>query len=287
MSSKFWRICLYAVSAACGLALSCGSAGAADDSGDPTPAATLSITVASDATETVNADHPIRWQVASIHNFTTIVDEGTSDTSAASTVELALDPGTYFVRAFIDADDDGTLSAGDTFAIHGLVGNSQRIFHPNPIVLADGEEYPVSLAPGVNEKTEDIDDIPPNFGVLYIFFEYAGTSYTVDADHRMYMGISSNSNLSSWTLGINITLNGEKVYAYLSAGDWYAGGFLDAGGNVTDLEAPEFSPGDPIELYDDVVYDFVNAGAIMTVNAGEYTDSYHLELDDDHTAPPT
>jgi hypothetical protein len=85
-----------------------------DQPTDPTPTETtppvpakITLTLESDSTETVDATHPIRWEVSTIHNFSSIVKTGTQHTADPTTIDIEVAAGSYFVRAYIDNDNNG------------------------------------------------------------------------------------------------------------------------------------------------------------------------------------
>lgn len=259
------------------LALACDQA--TTPPADPPPATTaIRLTLQSDGTETVDATHPIRWEISTISNFSTIAKSGTVSTASATTFDVAVDAGGYFVRAYIDKDNNGSLSYGDTFSINGLPGDTQLIYFPYKTTVAAGETKSVSLSPGVGEATENNSDIPNNFGTIYFTLSYTGTG-TVDTSHWLYLGVGTNPNLTTRFMGFSIHRNGEKVYAIVPAGTWYAGGFFDIDG---DAVRPDGMPdsGDPTEIYDNIVYNGTNTGSPITVTAGAQTDVVPVEFDD-------
>jgi hypothetical protein len=152
------------------------------------------------------------------------------------------------------------------------------VYSPKKIIIAEGQIKSVTLRPGVNEIPENNSAIPENFGTIYFFFNYTGSG-TVDSTHRLNLGIGQNATMTATFMGISLQANGEKIYAIVPAGTWYAGGFFDADGDaISGDEMPD--TGDPTELYDNVVYNGSNLGTPITVVAGEYTAMVDFELDD-------
>jgi len=243
----------------------------------PPTAPALRLTLQSDSTETVDATHPIRWEISTAADFSGIVKSGSVSTKSAPAFDVTVEAGSYFVRAYIDADNNESLSYGDTFSIYGLIGSTQLIYHPYKVTVAAGETKSISLSPGVGEETENNSDIPDNFGTIYFTLSYSGTG-NVDSTHWLYLGVGQNATLTTQFMGFSIQENGEKVYAIVPAGTWYAGGFFDIDG---DAVAPNGLPdsGDPTELYDGIAYNGSNTGTPITVTAGTQTTEKALIFD--------
>jgi len=256
------------------------SLSACDQPNDPTPPETtiISLILQSDNTETVDATHPIRWEISTTYNFTDIVETGTVTTIDSTTIDVELDAGSYFVRAYIDADNNGLLSYGDTLSIHSLMGSTQLIYSPKKVILVEGQTESVTLRPGVDELTENDSAIPENFGTIYIHLNYTGSG-TVDSDHWLYVGVSTDPTLVAVFMGFSVQQNGAKVYAIVPAGTWYVGGFFDIDGNAV---MPDGMPdsGDPTKFYNNSkIYDGSNEADPITVVAGTQTEMIDLVID--------
>jgi len=195
---------------------------------------------------------------------------------SATTVDVTVDAGGYYVRAYIDKDNNGSLSYGDSFSIYGLIGTTQLIYSPYKATVAAGDTKSISLSPGVGEQTENDAEIPDNFGTIYFTITYTGAG-TVDSAHLLFLGTGQDKTLVTQFMGFNVARNGEKVYAIVPAGTWYAGGFFDIDGNAV---MPNGQPdsGDPAEIYDGIALG--GEGTPITVAAGSQTAEVALTLSD-------
>lgn len=167
-------------------------------------------------------------------------------------VSQDLPPGNYYLRAFHDLNNNGSLDAEEPFtAAVDFRGGPQPIFSPMEIIIGSGEDVVIDLDTLPVLGSTDSWAWPANPGTLRVSLGYTGELGPVNETKRLFLGISENSDLTDrdgYIADIGIEKNNRIVLAILSEGNYYMSSFFDAGGIVED-GPPIPSAGDPAQVY--------------------------------------
>ena len=204
-----------------------------------------------------------------------------SSMNSEGEITETLPADTYYVRAFHDLDGSGALSAGDTLSylctLEGGGADTSPIdilFIPEIITLVNGQTETINLS----ITSQNV--LSNEYGILHMSVEYDGSAAVVSETHQMSIGFSSDPTLydQDQQSGISVVENNCSVYLFAAAGEYYAGGFLDAdASNTSENTMP--SEGDPIALYDHIEYNGVNQGTAIEISSGGITEKTFI-LDD-------
>lgn len=218
-----------------------------DISGQPVDG-TLTFSLTSSGTP-ISEEAPAFYEISENEEFNGRMEKYTITSSGE--VSRALPAGSYYLRAFHDLDNNGNLDEGEPFtAAADYRGGPELIFSPMKITI------PVSLEPIIVDV--ELPELgspeswtwPANPGTLKVNLGYTGSG-TVNNTHRLFLGISENSDLTyrdGYIADIGVGTNDRVVLAILSAGSYYLSSFFDVNGNVDD-GPPIPSVGDPAQVY--------------------------------------
>lgn len=167
-------------------------------------------------------------------------------------VSQALPPGSYYLRIIHDLNNNGSLDAGDRLSVAAdYRGGAKIIFSPMQIIIPDGGEKSIEADKLPELGSPESWTWPPNPGTLRVSLGYTGSLGPVSGTNRLFLGISTISNLTirdDYIADIGIEENDRIVLAILSAGSYYLSSFFDQDGNA-DLGSPAPSDGDPAQVY--------------------------------------
>lgn len=197
----------------------------------------------------ISEEAPAYYEISENEEFNGRMEKYTI--TGSGEVSRDLPAGNYYLRAFHDLNNNGILDVGEPFtAAADYRVEPQLIFSPMKITI------PVSLEPSIVDV--ELPALgppgswtwPANPGTLKVNLGYTGSG-TVNKTHRLFLGISTNSNLTirdDYIADIGIEENDREVLAILSSGTYYLSSFLDHDNNVA-LANPAPSPGDPAQVY--------------------------------------